>query len=310
MSKEFDKRQTAPDKYAKVWAVISLLAIVDPRTDAVPELNVCRFPIQSGNFYVDNENKRQNQDANYRYLPAPLDYGLEQIPDSKDFLNNLIPDSISRVENTIITDFKKNKHRESIEASNVILSINTTDLKKRYNCNGVHIGKGKIATAAHCFSKYIPSELSVTIMDSNGNEHIGKSITRTKGLDAAVVSTDSMPYPGQTEIEGITDIKQSQLILVYSRIKDNKSYNAAIFAGGGKLTKSYNCTTNNTFYEFGMLTDKGNYVGGHSGGGIYNPDNGKLIGIISAVSSYAIGNTAFVVGTRSELVKELEKYAD
>ncbi len=309
MGKEVEKVPVHRDKSTNALAVIVLLTLADIRTDDVPKLNLCEPGFQSGTFkdINDSHTRTKRENTEYSSFLKPLSSKLKQIPDSNKYLYNVSRNAGFKVGENLIIRHKMEKAYGTIQKSNVLIEIKTADYTKPLRCNGVHIGGGRIATAAHCFGNYAPSELAVSITDSAGNKHEAENILKTNDLDAAIISTDEKPYPDKTEVADIADKRQNQHIIIFARDGRTDSYAAATYAGGYKFNNLFNCSTGSTFYEFGMFTDKNIFTYGHSGGGIYNPDNGELVGVITAVSAYSLKNTAFLLGTRAGTINALEE---
>lgn len=187
--------------------------------------------------------------------------------------------------------------------ANVSIVIRTPDKKDRF-CNGVHKGRGKIATAWHCFEGYLPKDLTVTVFDANNKEHPGTSVSYIPGIDAAIVRTDDSSYPGKSELSSTHRLAKNSYISMYSTEQDGSASHNVLYLGGYLKFGAHNCNDSDK-YHFLSFADTNRAKHGHSGSGMYDK-NGKLIGIFTDIIRAPEELLQPLVAVRADVIEKIK----
>ena len=136
-------------------------------------------------------------------------------------------------------------------------------------CSGVVIGKNYLLTAAHCLNETgLIDKADVTVINSDGSiKVIGKPVAINMVMDWGLVQGDFSKIP--SSIVNEASLTPPKMVLACGHPWGAKS-----------LTCQPAVITNNDAFQ--IKTDGGMVWPGMSGGPVFNPDTGLLIGINTA----------------------------
>lgn len=229
-------------------------------------------------------------------VPQSLIYN-GSIPSVHDFeLQKLLPlaEPSDKYNSTLMLYLDENRHVElSTEQEQIFRNSNVQVLIENKdgelaNCNGVHIGEGKIATVGHCINDPEKldfnsiSSLKVSAIDSNGVLHSGVFSSYFPELDAGILTLRDNDLPGASVLGNASILLPGAELIVYTSInnavkgKTEYESNRGIFLGKDTHQKENSKFRNSNFYfnYYSAFSDHGD-----SGSGIYEPKTGKLIGL-------------------------------
>lgn len=237
------------------------------------------------------------------------DYKIKFYLDKIDFFednNIVILNKVLNEKTRIGKISSESEINERMAMANVEIEVRTGD-KGASLCNGVHIGRGRIATASHCLDDDPLEKQNVRIIDNSGNVHEGKYAVAMSGVDAALIYTGNLGYPGEAQLGDVSKLEPNSSLTIFSRKWGAEKAYKTVYVGGYSSAQQKNCDLKKTRLGFLAYAQNSQPEKGHSGSGVFDPNTGKVVGIFTEFVLRPFENVQAIAGTRGQVFKELSK---
>lgn len=266
-------------------------AFSDDRTD---KSQICNPNLETGFLKDIQTNKRDD------ILVPTKSYEPKKIPYFREYRSQGYDKAIEE-KYVFLTNLESKATTDKIRSSNVVIIVETPEIDRF--CNGTHIGKGRIATAAHCLTGFKPEELKIKVVDSKKIEHDGVFFLNIPKVDAAIVQTADDSYPGKAKIGRLENIPPNNYVTVYASEQPGETSFYGVYIGGyNNEEEKKGCSDISSQNKFLFFTGGDKAKHGHSGSGIFHKETGELVGVLSSILNEGVHEIQMVEGVRSELV--------
>ncbi len=178
---------------------------------------------------------------------------------------------------------------------------------RSFSCSGNTITPDTMVTAAHCLDDIPPDQLHVSVLNSE-QEWSRISLASTIGTtDIALLHTEQPVSQETVPIRPTGDVQIGDPLFIHAIKPNNDTIDARIIAGryiGRAINIDIGRPEEELDNYFLVIVEPGVLETGFSGAGITD-DQGRLVGILSAIGPISLNNEPFFAGLcmRSEIIQ-------